>query len=458
MIWVVLFVILGAMTLVATLYGLIAAWRDRRSLVAMHLVALVLVIVAWGMGHVDFVGRMSLAAAMVLEAIAWLGIRHEAPAQSVVPMRRRGGATPTYSAEPIYETDIPATAEPIYDDSHPDPASIEPMAPLDAPEPDEATAIVASPDPAPDAPADVPQAPAGPADPPPTIIPPSPAPSLQQRANVGVEICIRTFALLSRPYNVTLSVLLASMKRAGLRQAKLIEPDDENAPSYIQVDALKVGLVVEDAPVPSRTIESALGQTGLDEHSADAIRQHAAHIAVDVAYDTQTLRIDAVLTAMRAQAALMEFAPVIAVVWPEAANIIPAVDAGAYIDAATSDASRVTDICASERRFELDGPNAGLRLLDSIGLAAFGLPDAQVVVAEADEAHGVSALRALSRHLMERGCDLPDGGHHTLDDGSCWRVTYTRSAFDPDREVVQIRPDAAGTAERDNASDDSDNA
>jgi len=456
LIWVVLFVILGAMTLVATLYGLIAAWRDRRSLVAMHLVALVLVIVAWGMGHVDFVGRMSLAAAMVLEAIAWLGIRHEAPAQSVVPMRRRGGAIPTYSAEPIYEADVPATAEPIYDDSHPDPATIQPMAPLDEPEPDETTAMAAPFDPAPDAPDDAPPAP--PADPAPTIIPPSPAPSLQQRTNVGVEICIRTFALLSRPYNVTLSVLLASMKRAGLRQAKLIEPDDEHAPSYIQVDDLKVGLVVEDAMVPSRTIESALAQTGLDEHSADAIRQHAAHIAVDVAYDSQTLRIDAVLTAMRAQAALMEFAPVIAVVWPEAANIIPAVDAGAYIDAATSDANRVTDICVSERRFELDGPNAGLRLLDSIGLAAFGLPDAQVVVAEADEAGGVSALRALCRHFVERGCDLPDGGHHTLDDGSYWRVTYTRSAFDPDREVVQIRPDAAGPAERDNVSDDGGNA
>lgn len=440
------------MTLVAVLYGLIAAWRDRRALVVMHMIALVLVIVAWSMGHLDLIGRMALILAMLLEAIAWLGIRHDAPAQSVVPQRRATGAVPMFSAEPIYETDVPATAEPIYDDGHPEPTGMEgaeavydqesaadrgsvdahddsatgPFERLHARSPD----VEAHSEPAP-------------APVPPPVKAPT-APSLRQHANTGVVICVRTIALLSRTYNVTLSVLLASMKRAGLRQARLVEPADESSPSYIDIEGLKVGLVVADEPVDSRRIEAALGQTDLDAESAGAIREHAAHIAVDVAYDRQTARADAVLMAMRAQAALMEFAPVIAVIWPEALNIIPAVDAPACIEAAAADSDAATTICVSERRFELDGKNAGLLLLDSIGLSAFGLPDAQVVVPENESSRGVDALRSLSRHFLLSGCDLPNGGRHEMEDGSQWRVTYTRSAFDPDREVVQIRPDAGG--------------
>lgn len=452
---VVLFVILGAMTLVAVLYGLIAAWRDRRALVVMHMVALVLVIVAWSMGHLDLIGRISLFLAMLLEAIAWLGIRHDAPAQSVVPQRRASAAVPMFTAEPIYETDVPATAEPIYDDLHSGPEVVGSIdgfgtdASGDVRATGEAAEAVAAepfsrlktdghePD-------DDRQAESISAAPPAMTEAPPEAPNLRHPANAGVVICVRTFALLSRPYNVTLSVLLASMKRAGLRQARLVEPTDESSPSFVEIDGLKVGLVVEDAPVGSRQIESALSQTSLDAESAEAIRGHSAHIAVDVAYDRQADRAEAVLAAMRAQAALMEFAPVIAVIWPEASNIIPAVDAPAYIQAAAADAGAATAICVSERRFELDGKNAGLLLLDSIGLGAFGLPDVQIVVPEREASRGVEALRALTRHFLLTGCDLPNGGQHEMDDGSMWRVTYTRSAFDPDREVVQIRPDADG--------------
>lgn len=449
-----LFVILGAATLVAVLYGLIAAWRTRRALVAIHLVALILVIVAWSMGHMDFVGRISLSVAILLEAVAWLGIRHDAPAQSVVPIQRSRTPVPMFAAEPIYESGAPMTAEPIYDETHPAPVQEDASAAADIPpgahvheavavadEADDfAAGAVAIGEAIDDASVPVESQPATAS----AKLPQSDdcvAPSLQRHADAGTEICIRTLALLARPYHVTLSVLLASMKRAGMRQARLVEPEQETAPAYIELGPLKVGLGVIDEPVSSRRIEAAVAQSVLDDDAADQVRAHAAHIAVDVAYDRQAERADAVLLAMRAHAALMEFAPVVAVVWPEAASIVPASDAAGYIEATAADANSATRVCVSERRFALDGANAGLLVLDSIGLGAFGLPDAQIVVSEGEESRGIDALRELSLHFFIDGCNLPNGGHHALNDGSQWRVTYTRSAFDPDREVVQIRPD-----------------
>lgn len=446
-----MFVILGAVTLVAVLYGLIAAWRTRRGLVAMHMIALVLVIIAWSLGHMDLAGRIALVAAMLLEAIAWLGVRHDAPARSIVPGNRTPNHVPTYSAEPIYETEVPTTAEPIYDDSHPEPTESvgEPIAsepPMDditpAPFADAAASGIEE---AADIADEPPQPPYDDQQPAPETTgfpaPPQPASQPSLHHQDSPEICIRTFALLARPYHVTLSVLLASMKRAGLRQARLVEPAQETAPAYIEIDGLKIGLVVDDEPAPPRRIDAALSQCPLNEDVVDAVRAHEAHIAVDVAYNRQTARTDAVLTAMRAQAALMEFAPVVAVVWPDAANIVPAADTAANIGATAADAIEAASVCINERRFELDGDNAGLLVLDSIGLGAFGLPDAQVIVAEGDAQRGNNAVRELSRHFLTHGCDLPDGGRHTLADGGDWRVTYTRSAFDPDREVVQIRPE-----------------
>jgi hypothetical protein len=276
----------------------------------------------------------------------------------------------------------------------------------------------------------------------------APIAGLRHQAHGDTQICVRTLALLSRTYHVTLPVLLASMKRAGLRQARLVVPQEESAPTYIAIGGLKVGLDVFEAPVDRKRVDAAVAQSNLDEADADAVRDHAAHIAIDVAYDQQTARADAVMIAMRAQAGLMEFAPVVAVVWPEAAKVITATDATRYVEAAMSDAGVVTEACASERRFELDGPNAGLLLFDSLGLGAFGLPDAQVVVAETFASQGVDALRELMRHFLLHGCDLPDGGGYRLDDGTNWRVTYTRSAFDPDREVVQVRPDSDAPTDR----------
>ncbi len=440
MIWVVLFVILGAVSLVAVLSGLIAAWRSRRALVVMHLVALVLVIVAYAMGHMDLIGRISLAAAMLLEAIAWFGVRHDLPARSIVAGSQSGSASPMFAAEAIYESQIPVTAEPIYDDQHP--------APAERLETDEASVVaqVTDHDADPDSNREAATA-VDAGDTSSFISEPAsaqltdPAPSLQKHATGDTEICLRTIALLARKYHVTLSVLLASMKRAGIRQARLVEPADGHVPAYIVIDSLKVGLDVFEEPVDRHRVESALAQSGIDGADADAVREHAAYIAIDVAYDQQTARPDAVVIALRAQAALMEFAPVIAVVWPEAANLILASDAADHIDASIEDTGAVTKACVSERRFELDGQNAGLIVFDSLGLGAFGLPDAQVVIAESHECQGVDALRELTRHFLLQGCDLPDGGRHRLGDGSSWRVSYTRSAFDPDREVVQVRPD-----------------
>ncbi len=434
MIGVIIFAIVGAVTLVAVLFGLVAARRSRAAIVAMHVFALALIITSWSMGHTELVGRLSLAAAVILETLAWMMFRYDSPRPA---MRDRGADALFYAGEaPAVDMGV-AAAE--YEDSLGVPGDsessnfavtdakyLEPSAFAEHDSPAERGAVSHI-DPAQHTDVRAAEAP------------------VRHAESARDEICIRSYALLSRPYHVTLGVLLASVKRGGVRGARLVTAHDDDAPDFIEWGDMKVGLEVSDAPVMTETLAEALAQEDLRDDVKVAIRAHAACIALDVAYDHRTPRPLAVATALRAHAALMEFAPVIAVWWGEGMRLTAAADVGDRAAAVEQDPDAAADACISIRAFELDGDNAGLVLLDTMGLRAFGLPDAQVVAAAESEAIGRAVAGAVASRMLEEGCSLPDGHVYAADDGSSWRVAYRRSAFAPDREVLQLRqerPDA----------------
>jgi len=196
--------------------------------------------------------------------------------------------------------------------------------------------------------------------------------------------------------------------------------------------------------VPKRRIDLEIQDWS--DQAASAIAGHAAHIAIDVVYDHRATRATAVGAALRAHAALMEFAPVVGVWWDEGMRLLPAADMAAQADAVEVDPAAAPAACISRRRFELDGANTGLVMFDTLGLRAFGLPDGQVVAPLAEAAAAAAAAGEIAAHLFERGCDVPDGAVHALADGSTWHVAYRRSAFAPDREVIQLRLAEGGEA------------
>ena len=87
----------------------------------------------------------------------------------------------------------------------------------------------------------------------------------------------------------------------------------------------------------------------------------------------------------------------------------------------------------------------------------FGLPDLQLIlrgVATADEA--ALTRDALCEQVLNEGCHLLHGTDLIDPREIAWRVSYRRSAFDPDREVVQLIEQGRVDPQGDDGGEDAD--
>ncbi len=406
MLWV--FVILGALTLVAVLFGMLKSWAGRRSLVFIDLTSLVLVMAAWGMGHQDTMGRVALAAAITLEVLAWMVGR-----DSVV--ESTGGARAVVEAfdangEPV------AFGEPVDESEFGDDESGE--------DDDRAREAIDSP------------ISAGP-----SSANTAKAESLEA-SMIGLgqgAVCVRTIALLAQPYHLTPDVFLASLKRAGLRAAQIVRSDDASVPTYIAYEGVRFGVDVSEVPFDRTVMARALARESIGSNLRDACKSHAAFFAVDVAFDHQTPRAWVARYLTAAHVALNEFAPVVAMLLTESATVVAAGQLRGLLNKLDGSPSTAADLCVVNRSFKLDEANGGFDLLDTLGLTTFGLPDLQLILRGAATIEEASLTRdALCEQFLSGGCHLLHGTDLVDEREIAWRVSYRRSAFDPDREVVQL--------------------
>jgi len=406
MLWV--FVILGALTLVAVLFGMLKSWAGRRSLVFIDLTSLVLVMAAWSLGHQSTLGRVALAAAITLEVLAWMVGRdnqieltdNEGRADHVVDIH---GEPVTYG-EPVDEAELGDEYDGDQDDRAHLPGTSEGSLNSSPGTNEQAEALEAS------------------------MI------GLGQGA-----VCVRTMALLARPYHLTPDVFLASLKRAGLRAAHIVRSDDESVPTYIAYEGVRFGVDVSETPLDRMVMARVLARESIDGALREACKAHAAYFAVDVAFDHQTPRALVARYLTAAHVALSEFAPVVAMLLTESATVVAAGQLRALLERLNGSPATAAELCVVNRSFKLDEANGGFDLLDTLGLTTFGLPDLQLIlrgVATMDEA--ALTRDALCERFLNEGCHLLHGTDLVDEREIAWRVSYRRSAFDPDREVVQL--------------------
>ncbi len=407
-----LYVILGALTSMAVLYGI--AWerlrRDRWK--TLHWISLVLVGLAWLLEHMSTLGWLSLLAAMGLEGFLWYGRRqHEAadlllegmndPAELDAIEREMGLRGPEY-AEPVFE----------------DEPGVEGEAGLGELAPDQATAE---------------------------------AVAAAHREDVldqqPIGLFLRTLVLLKTDYRAAPQVLLASARRAGQRDAALaaIQPDDATA--ALEAGELRIELRTSRLPVEAARLEMAISQAERQQEALAIAEEHVCYFEITTLFHFDTPRDALVRCQHRIHSALSEFAPVLGVLWPSSARLIPARQLVSLQRLANAPDGSMLKTCTSLRTFPLEGANAGFVLTDTLGLFVFGLPDLQVISEGPPEAHVRHWLTDTAERFFERGCDLADQSEIALREEDIWRVKYRRSAFAPDREVVQIAPrrEAPGT-------------
>jgi hypothetical protein len=81
----------------------------------------------------------------------------------------------------------------------------------------------------------------------------------------------------------------------------------------------------------------------------------------------------------------------------------------------------------------------GVQLMDTVGMAPFGLPDVQAQFTTLEPAWVAGKLLSVAAYLFEHGDVIEDG--HTipgLDEDESWRCTHELALMGPEREVLDI--------------------
>ncbi len=422
-----LFTSLGSITLAAALLGLAAVWTVRRPLAAWHGLAIALLITAWFAEHTTLGGRLSLVAAIAVEALAWWAlrdlIRSKPPASS--------SATPAPSsdrARPKRETEPPA---PPSLDAAPPNARLEETSDdtpdrEDPPPADDDDESDSTPAPRSAAPSD-----------------PEPA---RERAHA-----MTTFVLLRSARVMAPAAFLASLRRCGRRDATLAGItsnmlDDSDGSGRIKAGDIMLSSRSVASPVDRAQIDEAVARLDRQTPAAKAALEHVAHIAVTTTQRVAASCDDVVRLHHYAHAALTEFAPVVAAFWPEARLLATADELPGLLTQAKDASARMSGTCTQVRSFPLPAPHEDMVLLDSLGLSAFRLPDIQIIAPDPPGDAVTEALAVLVDRFFVSGCEMEDGSTFEMDDRTRWRVSLVRSAFAPDRPVVQLtaeRPDSS---------------
>ncbi len=464
MFWI--FVILGSLTLMVVLHGLVTTWHGPPRVFVFHLAALFFIILAMQQTHNSTLGRMALVCGLAAEVVAGFTRRSRrdkttAGAESksilietvtpetITPDTRQQAIESIEESEPEVDeaSDHPSemdkteshsgeeTQEPIQEtpppdspkDSEPDPEPSESSdenadAPtLETPStddpsaeddfPSEAIEESASPRPAPDPPATV-------SDEPVTV----------------VEHEFTTVVLLERTTTMSGEVFLASLRRSGQRDAKLTEPSEHD--SAIRVKADRIRLDICSFAEPWQAADESFMPPDTDPDAP--LQTHKAFTSITSVFESTIARDDIIRLHHRAHAALAEFAPAIAAVWPAAGRVVTAAELESLRSQANDASEPMAKTCTRLRSFDLDGPAAGMVLCDTLGLTALGLPDIQLIVEKASDDAIQQIARDLADRFLESGCDLENGSEFILADDRTCRITHTWSAFSPDREAIQF--------------------
>ncbi len=427
--WVIVvwgFVILGLVASILALEGLLMGLigRGRRSW-KLDVLVLVLIAGAWFAGHLTFAGWATLIMAALLEfAIRWSGRDGRAARPEDPPASDPATADAPNTPSPPQQapTTHYETAQ-----AHAPAAPNEPKTKTQEAAP-ALSGQAAHPEPAPGQG----ETPAG-AQPTPA---PEPAPPEEPRQS------FTSCALLEAPCEVAAEVFFASLRRGGLREAELLAGPDGGKTIRIQTGAIILELACEAGKAAQAEINYAASQSWDWPEAASVAAKHAAHVLLTTRAPERLPRSEVVRLHRRAQAALSEFAPVVAVLWPGAGRLMPvAGPAPSSTDEAGDEGEpAATTFCVNFRVFPPAEGQAGLFVSDSVGLHAFGLPDVQTrSEREPDDAVSLVLYKVVEQIFAE-GCRTKDGDLLDLGDLGLWRASRVRSRFEPEREVIELNP------------------
>ena len=243
--------------------------------------------------------------------------------------------------------------------------------------------------------------------------------------------------------------------RALAKRCPAVEPLDKNPQqgllAFIHPDHL---IALKDATVPAQIlvsplekvptgegIESALQQSWDFPRARNVVAQSGAAVLVSDLMSSALPYLERFDLFTRCLLAVLEVAPPEAIHWVPAQRIVNPI---AYRKSADQSVpARFFAGAINVRLFNAGGAAEGTMLMDTMGLAALGLPDIQCHFRTLDPQQMAPFLYNLAMYVFERGDVFEDG--HTVDgiDGEKWLVRHEQSLSAPGRQVLDIEPAVA---------------
>lgn len=386
MIWI--FVTIGMIAFASAVHGALTAvtedGRDQPGRL-MHSIAAMLLIGAWTTGHVTGIGWGCLAVAAAME----------------IGLRIRSNAIEGRMAEQQAARDAEAVRAATVKDhlANPD-SSI-------ATETDRATVA-------------------------PAVPPPSP---------------FVTVVLLLDAHQVTGDVFVASLRRAGRRDAQLTS-GGAAAAWQVRIGDITLEGSNHRLPLEADDLSEAAAQTFDWPEAMETCRSHAGRIRLTTRAPANTPRTEVVAAHRMSHAAIAEFAPVCGALW-EAARLLRPVARGASRaddvrqrpmdqEPARDAVHDSMETCINFRVTPLEGSEPAIIVSDTVGLHAFGLPDIEIVTPGEPDERVARLLYLLAEEFFTHGCDWQDGDERDIGPHGRWRCERRRATLAPGREIMVL--------------------
>jgi len=259
---------------------------------------------------------------------------------------------------------------------------------------------------------------------------------------------LATVVLLSEAHQVTGDVFVASLRRAGHREARLTSAGAA-ATWQVRIGDITLEGSSHRSPLAPDDLSEAAAQTFDWPEAMDSCRSHAGQVRLVTRAPATASRADVVATHWLAHAAIAEFAPTCGALW-EAARLLRPVARGASradharqsppgLDPARDTVHDAMETCINFRVTPLEGAEDAGIVSDTCGLHAFGLPDIEIITPGEPDERVARVLYHLAETFFAHGCNWQDGDEREIGPHGQWRCERRRSHHQPGREVVAIK-------------------
>lgn len=259
-----------------------------------------------------------------------------------------------------------------------------------------------------------------------------------------------TVVLLREAHQVTGDVFVASLRRAGRRDAQLTSAGSATT-WQVRIGDLTMEGSNQRGPLAADDLSEAAAQTFDWPEALETCRDHAGHIRLVTRASANASRAELVAVHRVAHEAIAEFAPVCGVLW-EAARLLRPIARKASRgdhprqlpsgqDPARDAVHDAMETCINFRVTPIEADESGLPrfVSDTVGLCAFGLPDIEIVTPGEPDERIARVLFHLAEEFFASGCDWQDGDAREIGPHGQWRCERRRSLLPPGREVAAFK-------------------